>query len=77
MFLPAKQIGIIFSVSMQVKLLKEKLGFDAAFNYKTSQGYTASLRELCPNGIDVYFDNVGGKVCFISLPATACLCICV
>ncbi len=40
-------------------------GYDAAFNYKTlpdqSMGsYVAKLKELCPNGIDVYFDNVGG-----------------
>ena len=61
---------------MQVKLLKQKLGFDAAFNYKTSRDYTASLRELCPNGIDVYFDNVGGKVRFVAVPDTACACVC-
>jgi NADPH-dependent curcumin reductase CurA len=42
-------------------LIKE-LGFDAAFNYKTVQDYEKKLKELCPNGIDVYFDNVGGPV---------------
>ena len=45
-----------------MKLLKEKFGYDEAFNYKTCKGLTATLQELCPNGIDVYFDNVGGKV---------------
>lgn len=37
-------------------------GFDAAFNYKTTQNYHAKLQELCPKGIDVYFDNVGGPI---------------
>ena len=47
---------------MQVKQLKEKFGYDAAFNYKTCKDYRATLKELCPDGIDVYFENVGGKV---------------
>ena len=42
-------------------ILKE-CGYDAAFNYKTSTDYAAKYRELCPNGIDCYFDNVGGAI---------------
>ena len=38
-----------------------ELGFDGAFNYKESSDYYGSLKELCPNGIDIYFDNVGGN----------------
>lgn len=45
-----------------MKLLKEKFGYDEAFNYKTCNDFTATLQKLCPKGIDVYFDNVGGKV---------------
>jgi hypothetical protein len=46
----------------KVDYVVRELGFDAAFNYKTTEDYRAKLAELCPNGIDVYFDNVGGKI---------------
>jgi NADPH:quinone reductase len=46
----------------KVAYLVDELGFDAGFNYKTvSDGYRR-LAELCPAGIDVYFDNVGGPI---------------
>lgn len=41
--------------------LRNELGVDATINYKTANILTA-LKEACPNGIDVYFDNVGGDV---------------
>lgn len=46
----------------KVNWLVEDLGFDAAFNYKETGDYVAKLQEVCPDGIDVYFDNVGGKL---------------
>ena len=43
----------------KVALLTGKLGFDSAFNYKTSD-LEEALTRTCPDGIDVYFENVGG-----------------
>ena len=43
----------------KVTHLTDKLGFDAAFNYKSGR-VVDSLRDAAPDGIDVYFDNVGG-----------------
>ncbi|MGW7467202.1 NADP-dependent oxidoreductase [Streptomyces xantholiticus] len=43
----------------KVKLLVEEYGFDAAFNYKNGP-VGEQLQEAAPDGIDVYFDNVGG-----------------
>jgi NADPH-dependent curcumin reductase CurA len=40
--------------------LRNELGFDAAFDYRSTPA-PAALRELAPDGIDVYFDNVGGE----------------
>jgi len=40
--------------------LTEELGFDAAINYKRDD-IGARLDELCPDGVDVFFDNVGGS----------------
>ena len=46
--------------------LTEELGLDAAVDYK-SENLDARLKELCPNGVNVYFDNVGGRTLEIVL----------
>jgi NADPH-dependent curcumin reductase CurA len=55
----ARVIGSAGSADKVAHLI-EKLGFDAAFNYKDGP-VTSLLREAAPDGIDVYFDNVGGN----------------
>ena len=47
----------------KVEMLKTRFGFHDAFNYKTEDGdLDGALRRCFPEGIDVYFDNVGGKM---------------
>lgn len=46
----------------KVAWLTAELGFDAAFNYKRFNRYGHKLDELCPEGVDCYFDNTGGPL---------------
>ncbi|XP_059655591.1 2-alkenal reductase (NADP(+)-dependent)-like isoform X1 [Cornus florida] len=46
----------------KVDLLKNKFRFDEAFNYKEEHDLDAALKRYCPEGIDIYFENVGGKM---------------
>jgi NADPH-dependent curcumin reductase CurA len=46
----------------KVSLLKTKFGYDDAFNYKSETDLGAALRRCLPDGIDIYFDNVGGAM---------------
>lgn len=46
----------------KIRYITGELGFDGGFNYKTSPDFGRSLRDLCPQGIDCHFDNVGGAI---------------
>jgi hypothetical protein len=50
--------------------LTREAGFEAAIDYK-SEDVGARLAELCPKGIDVYFDNVGGDILDLALARLA------
>jgi NADPH-dependent curcumin reductase CurA len=50
--------------------LVRELGFDAAIDYK-AQDVKKSLRQHCPQGVDVYFDNVGGEILDVALTQLA------
>jgi NADPH-dependent curcumin reductase CurA len=56
----ARAVGIAGGPT-KCRYIVEELGFDAAVDYKR-EDVSAALREHCPNGIDVYFDNVGGEI---------------
>ncbi len=46
----------------KIKLLKEEFGFDEAINYKTTPDMKKAIAAVCPDGVDIYFDNVGGEI---------------
>lgn len=55
-----KVVGIAGSDD-KCRWLTDELGFDVAINYRT-QNVGRALKEACPKGIDVFFDNVGGEI---------------
>ncbi len=54
-------IGIAGS-NEKIKLLKSEFCFDESINYKTTNDINKEIAKLCPDGVDVYFDNVGGEI---------------
>jgi NADPH-dependent curcumin reductase CurA len=46
----------------KVDYLVRELGYDAGINYRTAGDLDAAIAAACPNGVDVYFDNVGGRI---------------
>ena len=46
----------------KIHKLKADFNFDAGINYKTSSDIEDDVKKACPNGVDVYFDNVGGEI---------------
>ncbi len=59
--LGCKVVGITGS-DEKVALLKSKFRFDNAINYKTTPDLKEVIKNACPNGVDIYFDNVGGVI---------------
>ncbi|KAK9947280.1 hypothetical protein M0R45_002912 [Rubus argutus] len=55
-------------VQEKVDILKNKFGFDEAFNYKEEADLDAALKRYFPEGIDIYFENVGGMMLDAVLP---------
>jgi NADPH-dependent curcumin reductase CurA len=46
----------------KVAYITEELGFDAGIDYKAGGDLGAAIADACPDGVDVYFDNVGGTI---------------
>jgi NADPH-dependent curcumin reductase CurA len=57
----AKKVVGIAGGAEKCSYITDHLGFDAAIDYK-NDNVAARLRECCPDGIDLYFDNVGGSI---------------
>ena len=62
----AKQFGcrVVGSAGRDDKVayVLDELGFDGAFNYRTEEDLDSVLRRLCPDGIDINYENTGGPV---------------
>ena len=64
------QIGKILGLNVigiagtdeKIDMLKSEFGFDHGINYKTTNDMKAAIKEAAPNGVDIYFDNVGGPI---------------
>ncbi len=64
------QIGKILGLNVigiagtdeKIDMLKSEFGFDHGINYKTTKDMKAAIKDAAPNGVDIYFDNVGGPI---------------
>lgn len=64
------QIGKILGLNVvgiagtdeKIEMLKSEFGFDEGINYKTTKNMAEAIEKACPNGVDIYFDNVGGEI---------------
>lgn len=54
-------IGIAGS-DEKCSLIKKQFGYDETINYKTSKSIRKELAAMCPEGVDIYYDNVGGEI---------------
>lgn len=57
----ARVVGVAGSEE-KIAFIEEELGFDAGLNYAGIEDYDAAFAEAAPEGVDAYFDNVGGPI---------------
>ena len=62
-----RAVGIV-GAQDKADIITKQLGMHAAVNYKAAPDLSAAIKAACPSGIDLYFDNVGGKVLDTILP---------
>ncbi len=56
-----KVVGIA-GTDEKVEMIKNDFGFDKGINYNTAENMTEDIKKTCPDGVDIYFDNVGGEI---------------
>ena len=59
--LGCRVVGIAGS-DEKVEMLKSEFAFDEAINYNTTKDMNKAIAEAAPNGVDIYYDNVGGEI---------------
>jgi NADPH-dependent curcumin reductase CurA len=52
----------IAGTDAKIDFLKKELGFDAAINYRKASDLSKAVADACPDGVNIYFDNVGGAI---------------
>lgn len=63
----ARVVGLAGS-DEKAAILTDRLGFHAAINYRAVSDLGAAVTNVCPDGVDIYFDNVGGRTLDAMLP---------
>ena len=46
----------------KIEMLTSEFNFDAGINYNTTDNMVKAIGQACPDGVDIYFDNVGGEI---------------
>ncbi len=59
--LGCRTVGIVGSDD-KARWLEDEVGYDIGLNYRAPASILRALKDACPEGIDVYFDNVGGEI---------------
>ena len=58
-------LNLVYNPDLAIEVTMQpirRFGFDAAINYKTTPSMYHAIKNTCPDGVDVYFDNVGGEI---------------
>jgi len=73
-----RTVGVV-GTDEKAHYIVNTLGYDAAINYRTAESLRHAIREAAPDGVNVYFDNVGGPVTdavFLNLAQRARVVLC-
>ena len=62
-----KVVGIV-GADEKARLLKEEFHFDETINYNNAKDLASLVKQTCPKGIDIFFDNVGGAISDAVIP---------
>ncbi|MBZ9787304.1 NADP-dependent oxidoreductase [Psychroflexus sp. CAK57W] len=52
----------IAGTDKKIEMITSEFGYDEGINYKTTENMTQAIAKACPDGVDIYYDNVGGEI---------------